>query len=176
MEDIALIKLKNGFTLNHKINPACLPMKPQFKNIIGQKIQVAGWGRCNASLGVSPDILQHVKLQVMSHEKCIRKYIKDIYWQPGNWKDIKKKGFCAESIIETDAGIGTGQGDSGGAAIWMNKKNQNNRNRAFVIGLISNGDVTCGPGMKPDIFAAISKKVVKWIKKKAKKDLCILGG
>lgn len=95
--------------------------------------------------------------------------------QPGNWKDIKKKGFCAQSTTETDVGIGTGQGDSGGAAIWMTKTNQKNLYQAFVLGLISNGDVTCGPEMKPDIFAAISGKVAKWIKKKAKKDLCFIG-
>ena len=77
LEDIALITLKKGFTLSHKINPACVPLKPHFKDIIGQKIQVAGWGRCNASLGVSPDILQHAELQVMSHEECLRKYIKN---------------------------------------------------------------------------------------------------
>ena len=57
----------------------------------------------------------------------------------------------------------------------MTKTNQKNLYRAFVIGLISNGDVTCGPEMKPDTFAAISGKVAKWIKKKAKKDLCFLG-
>ena len=57
----------------------------------------------------------------------------------------------------------------------MTKTNQKNLYRAFVIGLISNGDVTCGPEMKPDIFAAISGKVAKWIKKKAKKDLCSIG-
>ena len=104
LEDIALITLKKGFTLSHKINPACVPLKPQFKDIIGQKIQVAGWGRCNMSMGVSPDILQHAKLQVMSHEDCLRKYIENKPI-PGNWKDIKKKGFCAENTTESGAGI-----------------------------------------------------------------------
>ena len=77
LEDIALIRLRKAFTLNHKIHPACIPMNPKFKDIIGQKIQVAGKGRCNASLGVSPDILQHAELQVLSHEECLRKYIKN---------------------------------------------------------------------------------------------------
>ena len=45
------------------------------------------------------------------------------------------------------------------------------RNKAYVIGIASEGNEPCDAPMVPSIFSSIPGKVAKWIKKIAKKDL-----
>ena len=55
------------------------------------------------------------------------------------------------------------KGDSGGAAIWKDPKDQN---RAYVLGIASSF-VKCD-GIHPSIFSAISGKVAVWVYEKIK--------
>ena len=73
------------------------------------------------------------------------------------WNELKKKAFCAKGKNDEIAC----RGDSGGAAIWRDPK-QNNR--ATVIGLVS-AALECD-GNDPSIFATIPGKVAEWIKTK----------
>ena len=66
---------------------------------------------------------------------------------------------------------GTCDGDSGGAAVWKDKKDND---RAFAIGIATATDIICGSGMKPSIFSAIPGKIAKWVKKEAKDDICVV--
>ena len=72
---------------------------------------------------------------------------------------LKKIGFCAKGKNnEINC-----KGDSGGAAIWKDPRDQN---RAYVLGLASSF-VKCD-GIHPGIFTAISGEVAVWIHEKIK--------
>ena len=75
---------------------------------------------------------------------------------------IKKKGFCAKGKNDEH----TCAGDSGGAAIWKDPKDQN---RAYVLGIASSF-VKCD-GIHPSIFSSISGKVAVWVYEKIKSSI-----
>ena len=106
LEDVALIKLREPYHFDHKINSICLPLKPKFIKPIdeswyGKRFQFAGWGNLNATKKLSY-ILQHVSMGIMNSEGCFRNYIETVPL-PKNWKDVKQKGFCADT--SPNAGI-----------------------------------------------------------------------
>ena len=95
------------------------------------------------------------KNQCYARTWCTKAHLND----PVNWVNIKKKGFCAKGKNNEI----TCAGDSGGAAIWRDPKDQN---RAYVLGLASTF-VNCD-GIHPSIFSAISGKVAVWVYEKIK--------
>ena len=78
---------------------------------------------------------------------------------PVNWGKLKKIGFCAKGKNNEISCAG----DSGGAAVWKDPKDQN---RAYVLGIASTF-FNCN-GALPSIFTAISGKVAVWIHEKIK--------
>ena len=111
-----------------------------------------------------PDILQHATLKIKDQKNCFRKYFSTAI--PRNWPEQKTKGFCAKGDNEQR----TCSGDSGGAAIWEDGRDQN---RKYLIGIISLDDGECGgtTPTTPTIYAAISKKVADWLHKEINPDL-----
>ena len=168
-EDVALIKFDIPMQFNDQINKICIPMTSKFKihkdgpktkSWYGKILDFAGWGKTNNEEKMSP-ILQHVNMKIMRHEQCFRNF-HSIDPKPNNWKDLKKKGFC----LKGDHNEGTCKGDSGGAAVWKDDRN----NKAYVIGIASEGNEPCDAPMVPSKFSSIPGKVAKWIKKFTKKD------
>ena len=86
---------------------------------------------------------------------CTLAHLNDVV----NWGKLKKIGFCAKGKNDEI----NCKGDSGGAAIWKDPKDQN---RAYVLGLASSF-VKCD-GIHPGIFTAISGEVAVWIHEKIK--------
>ena len=167
MEDVAIIKLREPYWLDHKINSICLPKKPLDESWYGTRVQFAGWGFFDETKNRS-SILQHVSMGIMNSEGCFRNYVNEsVTLPPKLWTEVKKKGFR----VDTSPNAGTCTGDSGGAAVWKDKKDNN---RAFAIGIATATDLICGPGMKPSVFSTIPGKVGEWIKKVAKDDICVV--
>ena len=166
VEDFALITLDIPYS-NPNVHPLCLTLDPNMPSIKNKLIKVSGWGYNNETMKNAnkfPDILQHATLKIKDPKNCFRKYFSTDF--PSNWPEQKTKGFCAKGDNEQR----TCQGDSGGAAIWEDSKDQN---RKYLIGIISLDDGECGETTPttPTIYAAISKKVADWLHKKINPDL-----
>jgi secreted trypsin-like serine protease len=99
--DIALIKLKKNVTFNANINPSCLPQTNETKKVviavcrqnycnnneITKFFHQTGWGQ-NGTFGSQADVLQKVKIDVITNSECQEKY-------EDEYRTIKTSQICA---------------------------------------------------------------------------------
>ncbi|XP_037534331.1 mannan-binding lectin serine protease 1 [Nematolebias whitei] len=160
--DIALLRLSRRAELNQLVRPVCLPPPdPQgdrpslLPNSLGV---VAGWGISNlnvsstsvtSDLGVTSDLLQYVKLPVVSQDEC-----KASYASRSNSYNITDNMFCAGFY---EGGRDTCLGDSGGAFVMEV------RQRWAVFGLVSwGGPEDCGSQRVYGVYTRV-EKYTEWI-------------
>ncbi|XP_041669933.1 mannan-binding lectin serine protease 1 isoform X2 [Cheilinus undulatus] len=172
--DIALLKLTDSVDFNELIRPVCLP-PPHYKgdppapppNSLGV---VAGWGISNhntssslppsgdptsltSSLGPTSDLLQFVKLPVVSQDECQASYAsRSVSY------NITDNMFCAGFF---EGGKDTCLGDSGGAFVMEDRVSR----RWLVFGLVSwGGPEECGSQRVYGVYTRVTK-YVEWIHK-----------
>ncbi|XP_008303762.1 mannan-binding lectin serine protease 1 [Stegastes partitus] len=179
--DIALVRLTDQVDFNQVVRPICLPPPPRqddppapLPNSLGI---VAGWGISNpnasssssspssssssstmtsdpaaaADLGMTSDLLQYVKLPVVSQDECQASYAsRSISY------NITGNMFCAGFF---EGGRDTCLGDSGGAFVM---EDQGSR-RWVVFGLVSwGGPEECGSQRVYGVYTRVAK-YVEWI-------------
>ncbi|XP_073337960.1 mannan-binding lectin serine protease 1 isoform X2 [Pagrus major] len=173
--DIALLRLTERVEFTQLIQPVCLP-PPHSKddppsplpNSLGV---VAGWGISNlntssssssssssgappsltSDLGLTSDLLQFVKLPVVSQDECEASYASRSVTY-----NITDKMFCAGFF---EGGQDTCLGDSGGAFVMEDGVSQ----RWAVFGLVSwGGPEDCGSQRVYGVYTRVSK-YVEWI-------------
>ncbi|XP_076590722.1 mannan-binding lectin serine protease 1 isoform X3 [Chaetodon auriga] len=172
--DIALLKLTERVEFNEVIRPVCLP-PPHSKddppaplpNSLGV---VAGWGISNlnasssssssgnpptltSDLGTTSDLLQYVKLPVVSQDECQASYAsRSVSY------NITDNMFCAGFF---EGGRDTCLGDSGGAFVMEEGAGQS----WAVFGLVSwGGPEECGSQRVYGVYTRVAK-YVEWIEK-----------
>ncbi|XP_015806379.2 mannan-binding lectin serine protease 1 [Nothobranchius furzeri] len=161
--DIALLRLSQKVVFNQLVRPVCLPQTGQqadlsflLPNSLGL---VAGWGISNpnasssaltSDLGVTSDLLQYVKLPVVSQDECQASYAsRSISY------NITDNMFCAGFF---QGGRDTCLGDSGGAFVMQV------RQRWVVFGLVSwGGPEECGSQRVYGVYTRV-EKYIGWIK------------
>ncbi|CAK6979956.1 mannan-binding lectin serine protease 1 isoform X2 [Scomber scombrus] len=173
--DIALVKLREKVELNEIIRPVCLPTPHRqddtpmpLPNSLGV---VAGWGISNPNtssspgdpstlssdpaadtdLGMTSDLLQYVKLPVVSQDECQASYTsRSVSY------NITDNMFCAGFY---EGGRDTCLGDSGGAFVMEDEGNR----RWVVFGLVSwGGPEECGSQRVYGVYTRVVK-YVEWI-------------
>lgn len=146
--DIALVKLSQEVVLNELIRPVCLPtpwVKGQARAPLPNTLGVvAGWGistpnasalssGINFDLGVVSEVLQYVKLPVVTQEECEASYTS----RSASY-NITENMFCAGFY---EGGRDTCLGDSGGGFVMKDPQS----GRWVVQGLVSwGGPEGCG--------------------------------
>ncbi|KAM9359736.1 mannan-binding lectin serine protease 1 [Symphorus nematophorus] len=169
--DIALLRLTEQVEFNQLVRPVCLP-PPHSKddppsplpNSLGV---VAGWGISNlntsssslssssstlsSDLAMTSDLLQYVKLPVVSQDECQASYAsRSISY------NITNNMFCAGFF---EGGRDTCLGDSGGAFVMEDAVSQ----RWVVFGLVSwGGPEECGSQRVYGVYTRVTK-YVEWI-------------
>ncbi|XP_069390877.1 mannan-binding lectin serine protease 1 isoform X1 [Paralichthys olivaceus] len=162
--DIALLKLTSRVELNDVIRPICLP-PPHNKDDPSSPVPnslgiVAGWGisipnASSSSLGDPPlltsDLLQYVKLPVVSHDECQASYAsRSVSY------NITENMFCAGFF---EGGRDTCLGDSGGAFVMEDEVSR----RWMALGLVSwGGPEECGSQRVYGVYTRVTK-YVEWI-------------
>nr|XP_057936451.1 mannan-binding lectin serine protease 1 [Doryrhamphus excisus] len=160
--DIAMVRLSARVQLNAVIRPICLP-PPQrqddaptpLPNSVGV---VAGWGISDPSSdiltpdpGTTSDLLQYVKLPVVSEDECRASYTS----RSGGY-NISDNMFCAGFY---EGGRDTCLGDSGGAFVMEEPLSH----RWVVFGLVSwGGPEVCGSRRVYGVYTRVVK-YVEWI-------------
>ncbi|XP_039986493.1 mannan-binding lectin serine protease 1 [Xiphias gladius] len=173
--DIALLRLRDRVEFNEVIRPVCLP-PPQNKDDPPTPVHnslgvVAGWGISNpnassssgdppslasdptvaADLGVTSDLLQYVKLPVVSQDECQASYTsRSVSY------NITDNMFCAGFF---EGGRDTCLGDSGGAFVMEDEVSR----RWVVFGLVSwGGPEECGSQRVYGVYTRVAK-YAEWI-------------
>uniref|UniRef100_A0AAQ5Y1Z0 Mannan-binding lectin serine peptidase 1 n=2 Tax=Amphiprion ocellaris TaxID=80972 RepID=A0AAQ5Y1Z0_AMPOC len=174
--DIALLRLSDQVDFNQVVRPVCLPPPLRqddppvpLPNSLGV---VAGWGISNpntssssssssstlisdpasaADLGMTSDVLQYVKLPVVSQDECQASYtLRSVSY------NITDNMFCAGFF---EGGRDTCLGDSGGAFVMEDKVSR----RWVVFGLVSwGGPEECGSQRVYGVYTRVAK-YVEWI-------------
>ncbi|CAF0959695.1 unnamed protein product [Brachionus calyciflorus] len=118
--DVAIIRLDRDVQSSYEIGFACLGKLNQVQP--GDTVYAIGWGYTEMSRNQASRYLMQVDLTVQKKENCLIQYV-----------DIDQ--FCAGNIfLKKD----TCNGDSGGPILkYIN-------NRWTLVGIVSNGDVSCG--------------------------------
>ncbi|XP_058489035.1 mannan-binding lectin serine protease 1 isoform X2 [Solea solea] len=168
--DIALLRLSKRVEFNNVTRPVCLPSpdnKPDHSSPPPNSLGVvAGWGIANlnassssltsnptlmADPGVTSDLLQYVKLPVVSQDECRASYAsRSISY------NITDNMFCAGFF---EGGRDTCLGDSGGAFVMENQVTR----RWVVFGLVSwGGPEECGSQRVYGVYTRVAK-YVEWI-------------
>jgi len=154
--DYSVLHLITPFTLNNKVQPACLPDNSMFYDfLVGKNLTVSGWGSPHRSL------LHKATYPAVSNLDCIR-----IAWKcidyidcKNNCKLITSNMFCAGYPKNRPAS--TGEGDSGGPVTY------DNNGRETVVGVVSWDSITpLEPGTM-SVYARVTA-VLRWIKKEMK--------
>ncbi|XP_044057497.1 mannan-binding lectin serine protease 1 isoform X1 [Siniperca chuatsi] len=177
--DVALLRLRDRVEFSELIRPVCLP-PPHHKNEPPTPLPnslgvVAGWGISNlntsspsssgdpptltsdpvatADLGMTSDILQYVKLPVVSQDECQASYTsRSVSY------NITDNMFCAGFF---EGGQDTCLGDSGGAFVMEDGVSR----RWVVFGLVSwGGPEECGSQRVYGVYTRVAK-YVEWIQK-----------
>uniref|UniRef100_A0A672YE86 Mannan-binding lectin serine peptidase 1 n=1 Tax=Sphaeramia orbicularis TaxID=375764 RepID=A0A672YE86_9TELE len=160
--DIAMVKLSQGVEFDDVIRPVCLPM-PNMRdepplpspNSLGV---VAGWGistpnTSSSDLRLTSDLLQYVKLPVVSQDEC-----RSSYASRSVSYNITHNMFCAGFF---EGGRDTCLGDSGGAFVMEDEVRQ----RWAVLGLVSwGGPEDCGSQRVYGVYTRVSN-YVDWIQR-----------
>lgn len=146
--DIALMKMKREANLNDHVVPACLP-KSGASLEIGTKCYITGWGKTRHD-GKSVDILQKVKVPVVSRSTCERR-------NNFNFHRVTNKMICT-GYDNGYTFISGCHGDSGGPLSCEN-------NGVWTVqGVVSWGSPLCNGLDRYTVFSRISK-YISWIEK-----------
>ncbi|KAF5300453.1 hypothetical protein FQA39_LY02252 [Lamprigera yunnana] len=135
--DIAIIKLKIGFTLSKNVNTVPLPLLNSEVSA-GTAANVSGWGQLS-EIGESPLELQYVQVFVIDRRQCT-----NMYRRMG---DIGESMLCASARDKDSC-----YGDSGGPLTT----------EKVQIGIVSWG-YGCALANYPGVYTQVSK-YVEWIK------------
>uniref|UniRef100_A0AAQ4Q1K3 Mannan-binding lectin serine peptidase 1 n=1 Tax=Gasterosteus aculeatus aculeatus TaxID=481459 RepID=A0AAQ4Q1K3_GASAC len=172
--DIALLRLEEQVGFTEFIRPVCLPPPKRqgdppspLPNSMGV---VAGWGISNlnttsssgdpikltAKPGMTSDLLQYVKLPVVSQDECEGSYAsRSVSY------NITDNMFCAGFL---EGGRDTCLGDSGGAFVMEDMVSR----RWVVFGLVSwGGPEDCGSQRVYGVYTRVAN-YVEWIQKQLK--------
>lgn len=96
--DIAVLTFKTPLRLNHKVQPITWNQNNNI-TFAGDRCMLSGWGKTITNN--YPDVLQRVKMDVISNKNCLEKLKANMYLYPGH--------ICAYELVH-----GAGTGDSGG--------------------------------------------------------------
>lgn len=151
--DIALIILKEPVRRFTKfIKPACLPEKKEFPTAC----HISGWGKTSED-GPRPDILQHVKLPVVSYKRCNKAY-KALF-------DDRTDEIITNSMI--CAGYDEGKKDAcqydSGGPLSCKEKVGLMKGRFFVNGIVSFGS-GCARAQSYGVYTNVFN-YIHWIRK-----------
>ncbi|XP_070598215.1 cationic trypsin-3-like [Erythrolamprus reginae] len=135
--DIMLIKLAKPASLNSRVSALRLPSSCPST---GATCLVSGWGNTLSSGENYPDLLQCLKVPVLSQSECIAAY-------PG---EITSNMFCAGYL---EGGKDSCQGDSGGPFVCNGE----------LQGVVSWGD-GCAEKGNPGVYTQVCK-YISWIQK-----------
>uniref|UniRef100_A0A8C2WRH5 MBL associated serine protease 1 n=1 Tax=Cyclopterus lumpus TaxID=8103 RepID=A0A8C2WRH5_CYCLU len=156
--DIALLRLEEQVEFTEFIRPVCLPPpKNQCKERFIWSLLFAGWGISNfnttSSSKMTSDLLQYVKLPVVSQDECEGSYAsRSVSY------NITDNMFCAGFL---EGGKDTCLGDSGGAFVMQDGVSR----RWVVFGLVSwAGPEDCGSQRVYGVYTRVAN-YVEWIQK-----------
>lgn len=159
--DIALVQLQKPVPLGAHVMPICLP-RPEPEGPAPHMLGlVAGWGISNPNVTVDEiilsgtrtlsDVLQYVKLPVVSHAECKASYES----RSGNYS-VTENMFCAGYY---EGGKDTCLGDSGGAFVIFDEMSQH----WVAQGLVSwGGPEECGSKQVYGVYTKVSN-YVDWL-------------
>ncbi|CAH1738371.1 venom protease-like [Aphis gossypii] len=142
--DIGLIVLKNKVNFNTFIQPICLPLSPDMKNIdMGDSLPfVAGWGTTESS-GPRSSSLKEIQIPITNMTECKKLY------------ESLKFSIDDRVICAGEKGKDTCQGDSGGPLMWLKEK------QFYLMGIVSFGK-KCG--VSPAVYTNVAS-YTDWILK-----------
>lgn len=147
--DIALLRMAQRISYTDFVKPICLPRTQDLKvkETVGQKLQVAGWGR-TATARYST-IKQKVGVDGIDLQQC-----NSVYQQER--VVLLDRQLCAGGQLGKDSC----QGDSGGPLMGVSK----NADVQFwyLVGLVSFGPTPCGQQGWPGVYTNVAK-YVDWI-------------
>ncbi|XP_013207186.1 mannan-binding lectin serine protease 1 isoform X1 [Microtus ochrogaster] len=159
--DIALVQLQEPVPLGAHVMPICLPRSEPEGPAPHMLGLVAGWGISNPNVTVDEiissgtrtlsDVLQYVKLPVVSHAECKASYES----RSGNYS-VTENMFCAGYY---EGGKDTCLGDSGGAFVIFDELSQH----WVAQGLVSwGGPEECGSKQVYGVYTKVSN-YVDWV-------------
>ncbi|KAJ8925924.1 hypothetical protein NQ315_009776 [Exocentrus adspersus] len=153
--DIALLRLARDVKFTGSVQPVCLPTTKleQEKNLIGEKLTVAGWGQTENKSESAVKL--KLDVPVKDNEVCNRAYrIVDIALKPGQ---ICAGGEKGKDSCKGDSGgpLMTQYADEYGGISW------------YSIGVVSFGPSPCGRELWPGVYTKVAD-YVPWIVSKLK--------
>ncbi|XP_001842731.2 serine protease easter [Culex quinquefasciatus] len=153
--DIGLIRLARKIVFKDHIQPICLPLHPELKNVLLPEYYVAGWGYTETM--ERSDVLLKAKLERVETPTC-QKQIDEV--ARTSRKKIKitldDKQICAGGKDLVDSC----QGDSGGPLMWLSKVR--NQSRYVLFGVVSFGIENCGLINFPGVYVRVGS-YLGWI-------------
>ncbi|TWW72489.1 complement factor D [Takifugu flavidus] len=140
--DIALIKLDRPFNASHAVQSVEYLREGGTNPGTNAAVETAGWGSVD-NLGIRPDKLKEVVLEVVSSARCKRS---DYFG-----KKFTNNMLCAHKICEDPCDKpfrkeDSCDGDSGGPLLY----------NGVAVGITSNGGKKCGQLKKPGVYTIIS--------------------
>lgn len=147
--DIALIRLVKPANYTTFIQPICLPMTAELRNVnlAGQKMTVAGWGQTET--GSASRYKMFLQVPGWNNTRCGEAF-------EGVHVDIIDSQLCAGG----DKGKDSCRGDSGGPLMKIEKVD--GVSAWFLKGIVSFGTDKCGTKDIPGVYTRISE-YVDWI-------------
>ncbi|XP_021946176.1 spaetzle-processing enzyme [Folsomia candida] len=169
--DIELIRVKGIIPFDTPfVKPVCLPFVTEYgiessyiredvedkDQFVGKKGVVTGWGRIKWNKVDGSDILQEIKLPIVSNNECQRNYSTKI--------QLWDKQMCAGGLVAEDS-CG---GDSGSPILipipmkvsiqsrHSAKFSTKFRPKYFQLGVVSFGPTHCGVGGLPGVYTRIA--------------------
>ncbi|XP_033105464.1 transmembrane protease serine 2-like, partial [Anneissia japonica] len=135
-DDYALIRLSEPVIFTDAIKPVCLPTSDMTFEP-GSYGYTTGWGSV-IMYGNSPDVLQEVRVVVISLEYCRRRV---------HFANVTADMIC---LKDRNGGQGPCHGDSGGPFVV------NRDGRWYLVGVVTGGR-TCAGRRDPTIYARVSR-------------------
>ncbi|XP_054160889.1 serine proteinase stubble-like [Oppia nitens] len=147
--DLALIELDEDVEYEPHIQPICLPDSKSDDDFIGSDAYVSGWGILSYQQRTLPEVLQIVRVPIVSNREC-----EQMYRRAGHRLVARKTIVCAGYSI---GGKDSCEGDSGGPLAVRNRDD----GRWTLAGIVSNG-IKCAEPNLPGIYTRVSE-YVDWI-------------